>query len=73
MRILNSKIFFQLGGWPIAGSWDENEFDLNRTLHNFLPYGIFPFISVDVSTDSKHSSSHVITVSLLVGFRFCIF
>uniref|UniRef100_H2ZFD6 Endothelin-converting enzyme 1 n=1 Tax=Ciona savignyi TaxID=51511 RepID=H2ZFD6_CIOSA len=51
-----------VGGWPVLGNWNVSEFNFNETIRRFFPYSIYPFLSIGVETDSKHSNSNVVIV-----------
>ncbi|CAK8671256.1 unnamed protein product [Clavelina lepadiformis] len=56
-------IIAEIGGWSISGEWNQSDFDFNKSLELMAPFSLFPFFSMDVGPDSKHSNSNVVIVS----------
>ncbi|XP_078482992.1 endothelin-converting enzyme 2 isoform X1 [Ciona intestinalis] len=52
----------EVGGWPVLNNWDESSFEFNATIQQYFPYSIYPFFSIGVNTDSKHSNSNIVIV-----------
>uniref|UniRef100_H2ZFD9 Endothelin-converting enzyme 1 n=1 Tax=Ciona savignyi TaxID=51511 RepID=H2ZFD9_CIOSA len=62
-----------VGGWPVLGNWNVSEFNFNETIRRFFPYSIYPFLSIGVETDSKHSNSNFVNVISLTYNKMIFF